>query len=85
MNDETAECRGCHRKLEGSPYHQGGSAFVPVEGGRSRRALAHYFGGWVCSARCEIKVFEEMKEAGVWGTVERRLQGAAYDRHEANK
>lgn len=82
MSDDKAECRGCHQELRGAPYYTGKPAYHPVTG---RRALAHYFGGWVCSARCERRVFLEMKAANVWGSTERRLMSEAEDRHARNQ
>lgn len=51
-----------------------------------KRALAHYFGGWVCSPECDQKVFREMRAENVWGSIEATLMGNAYERHaEANR
>lgn len=80
--DDKARCRGCHRQLDGHPYYTGKPAYLPETG---RQALSHYFGGWVCSANCERRVFEDMKQSGVWGSTEARLMANAYDRHEANR
>ena len=82
MSDDKAHCRGCRRELRGSPYYTGKPAYHPETG---TRALAHYFGGWVCSAACERRVFREMRDAGVWGSTEARLMAAADARHEANR
>lgn len=80
---EKAKCRGCGKELRGHPYYTGKPAYLPLpEGGR---ALAHYFGGWVCSASCEIRVFKEMRDANVWGSTEARLTSEAHDRHERNR
>lgn len=75
-----ATCRGCRRELRGAPYHAGGPAYLPLEEGGGR-AVAHYFGGWVCSAACDRKVFREMKEQNVWGSTEERLMQTADQRH----
>jgi hypothetical protein len=80
MSDDKATCRGCHRELRGSPYYTGKPAFIRPH----VRALAHYFGGWVCSASCEVRVFKDMRDAGVWGSTEARLMASAHDRHAAN-
>ena len=82
MLPTVATCRGCRRELRGSPYHAGGTAYHPETG---KRALAHHFGGWVCSAACERKVFSQMKAENVWGSVEARLMASADDRHAANR
>lgn len=66
MTDDVAECRGCRRELEGSPYWKGGGAYVPSTGRKPRiRAMGHFYGGWVCSASCNRRVFREMQSANV--------------------
>ena len=76
-----AECRGCHRELRGSPYHKGGSAYVPGTETKRRpsgvRALAHHFGGWVCSANCNRRVFKDM-EPQCYSSEYPRMIAAAY-------
>lgn len=79
--DDIAHCRACKRTLKGSPFWSGQPAYLPES---DAPALAHHFGGWVCSAQCEIHIFDEMKSAGVWGSVEATKKGNAYDRHETN-
>lgn len=52
--DTQAVCRGCGRKLNGSPYFKGGCAYVPNANGSSgARAKSNYYGGWVCSRGCD--------------------------------
>jgi hypothetical protein len=80
--DDKAHCRGCHRQLDGHPYYTGKPAYLPESG---VRALAHHFGGWVCSAECERRVFRDMQAANVWSSDCARMMAAAYDRHEANR
>lgn len=79
---EKATCRGCHRHLDGAPYHTGKPAYLPENG---KRALAHHFGGWVCSATCERRIFEAMRAEGVWGSREAELMALASDRHAENR
>lgn len=73
-----ATCRGCRRELRGSPFHAGGTAYHPETG---KPVLAQHFGGWVCSAECDRKVFREMKAQNVWGTTEEQLMASADRRH----
>lgn len=80
--EDKAHCRGCRRELEGHPYYTGKPAYLPETG---VRVLSHHFGGWVCSAQCERRVFEDMKGQGVWGSDIAIMMAAAYDRHEANR
>ena len=77
MSDK-ATCRGCGRELDGAPYYTGKPAYFPETGAP---AVAHYFGGWVCSANCDIRVFDEMKHANVWNSTERQLRATAHERH----
>jgi len=63
--DEQAECRWCRMKLRGQPYYTGKPAFHPRTG---KQVLTHYFGGFVCSAQCDVKIFDDMKSYGVWGS-----------------
>ena len=77
-------CRGCGKTLDGPPYHKGGSAYVTVAGpnGRTRRirALAHFYGGWICSAKCNRRVFAQMSAANVYSSddARRMRDGDAY-------
>lgn len=80
--EDKAHCRGCRRELRGHPYYTGKSAYLPEN---DVPALAHHFGGWVCSAQCERRVFEDMKGQGVWGSVEATKMANAYDRHETHR
>lgn len=47
-----AECRGCGKKLKGSPYYAGGTAFDPDTG---VYAKVCFYGGWVCSRDCDVR------------------------------
>lgn len=46
-----ATCRGCHRVLNGAPYHTGKPAYIPETGEMAR---ANHYGGWVCSRQCDF-------------------------------
>jgi ribosomal protein L34E len=46
---EVATCRNCEKTLEGKPYYMGGVAYLP----KGRRAPVNYYGGYVCSRRCD--------------------------------
>lgn len=81
---ETAMCRGCGRELDGKPFYMGGSAYVPGTKTRSRpygvQALSHFYGGYVCSASCNRRVFTEMSGHSVWSSddAQRMRDGDAY-------
>jgi ribosomal protein L34E len=83
-DDETAKCRGCGRALEGSPYWKGGNAYVPGTKTRNRpygvRAMGHWYGGWVCSASCNRRVFKDMQSQNVYSSEDARrmLDGDKY-------
>ena len=57
---EIATCRGCGRKLKGKPYHMGGPAYHPDQGGIIR--VCHY-GGYVCSRACDIRACIELESS----------------------
>lgn len=84
MSDDEATCRGCGKTLEGSPYWKGGSAYVPGTQTRNRpygiRALGHFYGGWVCSASCNRRVFKDMQSHNVSSSEDARrmLDGDRY-------
>lgn len=73
---ETAVCRGCGRVLDGKPYHCGGSAYVPGTKTRSNpsgvKALCHFYGGFVCSAGCNRRVFNDMASHNVYSSEDAR-------------
>lgn len=72
MCEEKATCRGCGRELAGKAFHLGGSAYVPGTKTRSRpygvKAMDHFYGGYVCSAACNARVFREMTALNVWSS-----------------
>jgi len=57
---EHAECRGCHKRLDGSPYSRGGIARNPDTG---KMAKANYYGGWVCSRECDFRASLELEQS----------------------
>lgn len=60
METETAECRGCRIKLNGKPYYMGGRAYHPKT---KEQARVNYYGGFVCSERCDFKVCIDMESS----------------------
>ena len=56
------ECRYCRRKLEGKPYEFGGSAYFLWRGKR-HEAKKNWYGGFVCSRRCDEKVCLDLEES----------------------
>lgn len=59
--EETAECRHCRAPLNGKPYHLGGVAYLPHPSGR--RAPVNYYGGYVCSRRCDVRASLELEQS----------------------
>ena len=59
-DDTIPRCRGCGKKLNGSPYWAGGSAYDPVTG---KQAKACYYGGWVCCYNCDFKACLELEQS----------------------
>ena len=60
QNQETAECRGCKRKLRGKPYCYGGDAFHSQTG---ERCPSNYYGGFVCSKSCDTRASLELEQS----------------------
>ena len=56
----SAKCRGCRKRLNGTFYHLGGSAYDPVTG---EQAKVNFYGGYVCSYNCDVKVCLEMSSS----------------------
>lgn len=82
--DTQAVCRGCGRKLEGSPYWKGGRAAVWVNGRYSHAAKANYYGGWVCSRSCDYRASLELEGSMPGHQGQRSLDGPAMARINAN-
>ena len=62
--DTQAVCRGCGQPLNGSPYFKGGTAYVRrADGSSGAQAKRNYYGGWVCSRRCDYNSCEELEES----------------------
>jgi len=59
-DEETAVCRGCGMKLNGKPYYMGGIARHPKTG---EQCNASFWGGYVCSDRCDDIADERQKES----------------------
>lgn len=57
---ETALCRGCRKILNGKPYYKGGQAYIPITG---EKAPSNFYGGFVCSEQCDIRVCLEMSSS----------------------
>lgn len=55
-----AKCRGCGRLLNGTSYHLGGSAYDPATG---KQAKVNFYGGYVCSYNCDVRVCLEMSSS----------------------
>jgi hypothetical protein len=55
---EHAKCRGCGKKLGGTPYHLGGHAYDPDTG---EAVKACHYGGWVCSRECDVRACVELE------------------------
>ena len=59
-----AVCRGCGRRLNGSPYFKGGRAYVPrQDGSNGQEAKVNYYGGWVCSRGCDHRASLELEQS----------------------
>ena len=59
--EEQAECRGCGLKLIGKPYQFATkSAKHPVT---KEECKVNFYGGYVCSDRCDRRVTDEMKRS----------------------
>ena len=56
----SAKCRGCGKPLNGTSYHLGGSAYDPVTG---EQAKINFYGGYVCSYNCDVRVCLEMSSS----------------------
>lgn len=79
--DTQAVCRGCGQKLNGSPYWKGGSASLP----NGQRAKANYYGGWVCSRRCDYRASLELEQDMPGHSYQQRAPGReAMARIESN-
>ena len=55
-----AHCRGCGMELKGEPYYMGGSVYHPNTG---ERCKTNYYGGFVCSSRCDFKSSLELEHS----------------------
>jgi hypothetical protein len=60
MSEERAVCRGCGKTLDGKPYFQGGFAYDPDT---KKQAKKCYYGGWVCSRRCDEKACLKLEQS----------------------
>jgi hypothetical protein len=49
--EKKAYCRGCGKELKWRP-HNGGAVYLP---GTNEYAPQNFYGGYVCSKRCDIK------------------------------
>lgn len=62
--DTQAVCRGCGKRLGGSPYWKGGAAYVMNDkGGYRHAARRNYYGGWVCSRTCDYRASLELEQS----------------------
>ncbi|KKM67024.1 hypothetical protein LCGC14_1475400 [marine sediment metagenome] len=52
-----AKCRGCGKELIGKPYYLGGPAYDPETGDQAK---TNFYGGFVCSYGCDVRVCLEM-------------------------
>ena len=59
-SDDKAVCRGCGLVLNGKPYYMGGFAYHPRTG---NRCPSNYYGGFVCSERCDRKASLELEQS----------------------
>lgn len=87
--DTQAVCRGCGRNLQGSPYFKGGQAYVPAANPRHEYdrtpAKRNYYGGWVCSRRCDHRSSLELEQSMPGhGWSQQRLGSAAAQSLAAN-
>lgn len=86
MNQETATCRHCGRALIGKAYCYGGAAYIPnAVGVAGRRAPVNYYGGFVCSERCDYQAALELEQSMPGhGWSQRRIDGPALERVRSN-
>jgi len=82
--DTQAVCRGCGKKLNGSPYFKGGSASVYEDGKYKHMAKKNYYGGWVCSRKCDINASSEL-ECSMPGHGTQQYGFSSLDRNAKNR
>ena len=58
--EEKAKCRGCGKVLVGTPYYKGGHAYDPKT---MERCPVNFYGGYVCSKQCDVKICLEMSSS----------------------
>lgn len=81
-SEGTAICRHCGRALDGRPYRFGGSARIPETGERAKK---NYYGGYVCSQRCDFNASLELEQSMPGhGIRQRRLGCYAQKAYEQN-
>ena len=57
---EKAGCRNCGKIFIGKPYYKGGHAYDPKT---MERMPANFYGGFVCSRNCDVKVCLNMSSS----------------------
>lgn len=77
-----AVCRGCGRKLIGSPSWKAGFARHPEPKGQVYRC---YYGGWVCSRRCDVRACVALEQSMPGcGTIHSYQQLSPYAKESIN-
>jgi hypothetical protein len=58
--EDKAHCRHCKMILNGEPYYTGKQAFHPLT---KERAKSNYYGGFVCSERCDYNASLDLEQS----------------------
>ena len=84
--EDPATCRHCGRILIGREYCRGGDAYIPNAHGRpGRRAPVNYYGGYVCSRRCDYEAALALEQSMPGhGYSQKSIDGPALQRVNSN-